>query len=67
MVGPNSLDQIVYVVLIWVIFSVVVTRVYNTSIVRLEIVVGTGILLIWAIWAVHYRLEQIQQERYKRK
>jgi len=64
--GPNSLDHIVYVILLWTMTIVVVTRVYDTPLLRLEIIILTGILLIWVVWGVHYRLEQVKQERFGR-
>ena len=63
---PDSLNTIFYIVVVWCVLIVVVTRIYDTQLIRLEIVVGTGILFIWVVWAVRYRLEQIQQERYRR-
>lgn len=61
--GPNTLDQIGYVVLLWTIVVVGVTQYYNTPLLRLEIVLATGLLLIWVVWAVHYRLERARRER----
>ncbi len=65
-VGPRSLDQILFVSLLWVVIVVGLGYVQNESIIRVEIVVGTGILLVWVVWGVRYRLEQVRKERYKR-
>ena len=64
--APDSLNTVFYAVMIWCVLVVVLTRIYDTPLIRLEVVVGTGILLIWVIWAIRYRLEQIQQGRYNR-
>lgn len=66
-VAPNSFDQILYVVLLWVALTVAITRVYDSPPIRLGIGLGTGILMIWVIWGVRYRLEQFPKERYHRK
>ncbi|SIS15642.1 hypothetical protein SAMN05421752_11520 [Natronorubrum thiooxidans] len=65
--GPDSLDQIVYVTLVWAIIVLASAYVLDDQIVRLETVIGTGILFVWIVWGVNYRLQQVQQERYKQK
>lgn len=64
---PVSLNQILYVFLFWVVLIILSTSIYDTPLLRLEIIIGTGILLVWVVWGVYYRLEQIPKERYKRK
>lgn len=65
--GPASLDQIFYVVLLWTVGVVGFTQVYDSPLVRLEIVVGTGVVMIWAVWGVQYRLREIQRNRYRER
>lgn len=65
--GPNSVDQIVYVILFWSLILFGSAYILDEQIIRLESIVGTGILLAWVIWAINYRLQQIQQERYNQK
>lgn len=64
--GPNSLNQIVYVILLWIIIILGLSYFYDTPLVRLEIIVATGLVMIWAVWAIRYRFEQVQRDRYKR-
>lgn len=64
--GPNSLNQIVYVILLWIIIILSLSYFYDTPLVRLEIIVATGLVMIWVVWAIRYRLEQVQRDRYKR-
>ncbi len=63
---PNSLDQVVYVILLWVFIIIGSTSFYDSPLLRLEVLLGSGILFIWVVWAVYYRLEQTQKERYRR-
>lgn len=65
-VAPNSFDQILYVVLLWIAITGVITQVYDSPLIRLDIGLGTGSLMIWVVWGVRYRLEQIRKERYNR-
>ncbi len=67
LLGPVSLNQILYVFLFWVVLIILSTSIYDSPLLRLEIIIGTGILLVWVVWGVYYRLEQIPKERYKRK
>jgi len=55
----------VYVIMVWTIIVFASAYILDGPIVRLESLIGTGILLIWVIWGVNYRLQKIQQERYK--
>lgn len=64
-VAPNSFDQILYIVLLWVAATIVITRFYETPLIRLDIVLGTGLIMIWVVWGIHYRLKQLPQERYR--
>ena len=63
---PNSLDQVFYVVLLWTFIIIGSTSIYDSPLLRLEIIIGSGILFIWVVWAVYYRLEQAKKERYRR-
>ncbi len=63
---PDSFDQILYVVLIWVVLLFVSNIIFDRPVIRLEIVIGTGIVLVWVIWGVYYRLDQIREERFNR-
>lgn len=63
--GPDSLNQIVYVILLWAIIVFASTFIFDEQIVRLETVIGTVILLVWVVWGVYYRLEQVQRKRYR--
>jgi len=65
--GPDSLDQIIYVILLWAIILLVSSYILDGPIVRLESVIGTEIIFAWIIWGVNYRLQQMQQERYEKK
>lgn len=63
---PNSLDQVFYVVLLWTFIIIGSTSIYDSPLLRLEIIIGSGILFIWVVWAIYYRLEQAEKERYRR-
>ena len=63
---PNSLDQVFYVVLLWVFIIIGSTSIYDSPLLRLEIIIGSGILFLWVVWAVYYRLGQARKERYRR-
>ncbi|ELY63391.1 hypothetical protein C492_07115 [Natronococcus jeotgali DSM 18795] len=67
LLGPDSLDQIVYVILFWSLILFGSAYILDEQIIRLESIVGTGILLAWVIWAINYRLQQVQQERYEKR
>jgi hypothetical protein len=59
--GPNSLDQVLYIVLLWIAIMIGSNYFYDSPLLRLEIIIGSGLLLIWVVWAVYYRLEQVQK------
>lgn len=63
--APGSIDQIVYVILLWAMSIVVVTQYYNTPLVRLEIVIGTGLILLWTVWGIYERLDTLRRERHE--
>lgn len=67
LITSRSFDQILYVILVWSLFVFLVTRVYDTRLIRLETVVGTGILLIWLVWGIQYRLDQARKARFRRR
>lgn len=48
-VGPKSLTQIIYVGLLWLAAILGVCQLYETSLLRLELVLGTGIVLSWMV------------------
>lgn len=64
--GPRSLDQIFFVFISWTIILAISNFVVEGSLLRLEVVVSSGVLLAWCVWGVYYRLEQVQKERHRR-
>ena len=64
---PNSSNQLLFVVIGWVSVAVVISRVFNTPLVRLEILFVSVILFIWVIWGIHSLLENQRQERYRKR
>lgn len=65
-VAPDSADQILLVVLLWVGVTVAIAQVFDSPWVRWETLLGSVAVFLWVAWAVYYRLEQYQQEQYAR-
>lgn len=65
-VVPTSTEQILLVVLAWVGLNVGLARWLEASIIRAEVIVTSLILFGWAVWAIQYRLEQSELERYQK-
>jgi len=64
---PSSSNQLLFVVIGWMSVAVVISRVYNTPLVRLEILLVSVIVFLWTIWGIHSLLEDQRQERYRRR
>lgn len=64
-IAPQSTERILLVILSWAGLTIGVSRLFDSSWVRWEILVGTAVLTGWTVWAIHYRLEQHQLERYE--
>lgn len=62
---PSSAEQVLAVVLGWTLLMTSISSVYDTPLVRLEILVGSVLVLLWAAWATHELLEAAQQKRYR--
>lgn len=65
-VAPTSAEQILLVVLVWVGLNVGLAHWLDASIVRAEILVTSLIVFGWVVWAIDYRLEQSEKERYQK-
>ena len=63
---PTSAEQILLVVLAWVGPIVGLTYWLDPSIVRAEVLVTSLVVFGWAVWAIDYRLEQSEKERYQK-
>lgn len=65
-VVPESADQILLIVLLWVGVTIAIAQLFESSWVRWETLLGSVIVFAWAVWAIRYRLDQYQQEQYAR-
>ena len=65
-VAPTSAEQILLVVLAWVGLNVGLAHWFDASIVRGEVLVTSLVVFGWAVWAIHYRLEQYEMEQYQK-
>lgn len=65
-VVPTSAEQILLVVLAWIGLNVGLAHWLDASIVRAEVLVTSVVVFGWAVWAIQYRLEQSELERYQR-
>lgn len=64
--APRSGEQILLVVLLLATATAVAGQLGDLVLAHWAILFGGTIVLGWAVWAVHYRLEQAQRERYRR-
>ena len=65
-VVPTSAEQILVVVLAWVGLNVGIAHWFDASIVRAEVFVTSVVVFGWVVWAIPYRLEQTELERYQK-
>lgn len=65
-VVPTSAEQILLVMLAWVGLNVGLAHWLDASIVRAEVLVTSVVIFGWAVWAIHYRLEQHKMEQYQK-
>ncbi|AHG01713.1 hypothetical protein HALLA_00045 (plasmid) [Halostagnicola larsenii XH-48] len=65
-IAPKSMDQILFVVVLWIFSNLAITAVTDSSLLRWELLISTAGILAWVLWGVQYRLEKFQQERYER-
>jgi hypothetical protein len=61
------MEEIIAVILVWILILIVSSRLLGSRLFRWELVLGTILVAAWVIWAIQYRLEQAQQERYQRR
>lgn len=62
-VAPSSMDQVLFVVLLWAGMNIVLSVFIQSPIFRWEVLVGTVILGLWVVWAVQYRLGQYAKKQ----
>lgn len=65
-VAPASMEQIIAVVVGWVILNVALSRLLDEALLRWEVLLGAIVVFGWVVWAVHYRLEEARQDRYRK-
>lgn len=65
-VVPTSAEQILLVVLAWVSLNVGLAHWLDASILRAEVLVTSVVVFGWAVWAIHYRIEQSEREQYQK-
>lgn len=64
-ITPVSNNQIVFVVLVLAGTATGSTYLLQSRLVRWEIILGTAVVLIWTVWAIKHRLEQVRQDQYR--
>lgn len=65
-VVPTSAEQILLVVLAWVGLNVGLAHWLDASILRAEVLVSSVVVFGWAMWSIHYRIEQSEREQYQK-
>lgn len=65
--APSSSERIVLVVLFWILLTVGLSRFFNQSLVRWELVLSGILLFMLTIWPLNYRFTEAEQERYNRQ
>lgn len=63
---PDSADQILLIVLLWIGVTVAIVQIFDSPLVRWETLLGSIVVFAWVAWAVYYRLDQYQQDEYAR-
>ena len=64
-VAPTTTEQILLVVLTWVGLNVELAHWLNAPLLRAEILITSLVVFGWVVWAIHYRLERAEMERYQ--
>lgn len=65
-VAPASTEQIIAVVVGWVLLNIALSRLLDGALLRWEVLLSTLVLFGWVVWAVHYRLEEARQDHYRK-
>lgn len=63
----TSPNKLLFALLGWTVVMTGITRVYNPLALRVVAGLGTGLLLVWWVWAVYQTLPRRKHPRINRK